>query len=494
MKKTKIFLGNAPWYKPGYYGVRAGSRWPHFEKEGSLYVPFPFFLAYATAVLEKAGFPVLLVDAIPLKMKEKEFYKKIEEFRPDIVVLETSTASFDNDFKIAKEIKEYFSPKHLIFCGPHHLMYRKEFLENQDIIDIVMIGEYEYTLLEIALAVENNADFKNIKGILYKKDGKVIKTSPRPLKENIDDIPWPARHFLPMEKYIDNFCDIPLPSLQMWASRGCPYQCIFCFWPQVMYGSNKYRVRDPKDVVSEIEYCINKYNMKSVYFDDDTFNIGKERIMKLAQELIDRKITIPWAIMARADLMDRELLEKLKESGLYAVKYGVESGVQKIVDNCKKNLDLKKVKEVCKITKELGIKMHLTFTFGLPGETWETAKKTIDFAIEMDPDTIQFSIVTPFPGSKFFEEMEKKGAIVSYDWKNYDGSNKAVIKTEHLSPEELEEIRCLAEELWKKHVQKRKFKNKKFYYLKKAFINPLWTAKKIKDVFDYLRLKSKFKL
>jgi radical SAM superfamily enzyme YgiQ (UPF0313 family) len=242
-----------------------------------------------------------------------------------------------------------------------------------------------------------------------------------------------------MFNYNDNFADLPRPNVQMWASRGCPFRCIFCVWPQLMYNSNRYRTRDPVDVVDEMEWLVNEYGFRAVYFDDDTFNIGKERILRICDEINQRGLNIPWAVMARADTSDKETLEKMAKAGLYAIKYGVESGVQELVDRCGKALDLGKVKEAVEITKALGIKVHLTFTFGLPGETRETIKRTIDFAVELEPDSVQFSLTVPFPGTRYFEILDRSGLLLSKNWTEYDGSYLTVIRSEELSREELEE-------------------------------------------------------
>ncbi len=523
MKETRVFLGNAPWYKTGYYGVRAGSRWPHFEKESIDYYPFPFFLAYAHALLEKKSFPTLLIDAVPEHLSESVFLDHISHFQPDIVLLETSTASLLTDLHIAKEIRQINNHCTIVFCGPHYHMYKEQFLKDHPVVDMVLVGEYEFTLLDIACAYENNESCDNIPGILYrdKKNNTVKKTPPRPLVKDIDQFPWPSRDHLPMAKYQDYLCGIPQPSLQMWASRGCPYQCSFCFWPHVMYNSSVYRLRSPEDILNEIDHCLKTYPIRSVYFDDDTFNINKEHVMAIAQGFIDRHWDIPWGIMARADHMDEEMLEKLAESNLWGVKYGIESGVQKIVDQCGKKLDLQKVRRICRITRESGIKMHLTFTFGLPGETRDTALKTLDFALEMNPDSVQFSIATPFPGSRFYDEMQQNGRIISHEWEHYDGYNKAVIVTEHLAAHELEEIRRYADdifstrdrlrrfyprvyrrdqiealrpllpELEENRVKLNRFRKNRLKYFFKALINPCWLIRKIREYIKHHQIQKK---
>lgn len=457
----KIFLGNSPWLKPGFYGVRAGSRWPHLEKANHNYIPFPFFLAYATSVLEKNGCNVLLVDGIAERISLDVFYSKIKQFNPDIVVLEVSTISIDYDIKVAKDIKDMLDSVKIVFCGLHALMYNKEFLEKYPFIDFVMQGEYEYILLDLVNHLKEDKDLKDVFGIIYRdKNGNIQVNERRPPIENLDEIPWPARHFLPKDGYEDIPGILPKPTAVMWSTRGCPYSCIFCAWPQIMYSSNRYRVRDPIDVVNEMEHLIKKCGYKSAYFDDDIFNIGKKRVLKICEEIVKRELNIPWAVMARADTSDKETLEAMANAGLKLIKLGVESANQTIIDNAQKNLKLEDVIESVKIIKNLGIKLHLTFMFGLPGETKKTIRKTIKLAKSLDPDTLQFSIATPFPGSKYYDMLDKKSFIVSKRWQDYDGYNKAVIRTENLTPKDLEEAVKYAYKSWQKHIFWRELKKK----------------------------------
>lgn len=480
----KVFLGNAPWYREGFYGVRAGSRWPHFERNESCYMPFPFFLAYATALLEQDGHHVFAVDGIAERMSEQEFYRKIRGYQPEVVILEVSTASMKTDLRQCREIRQIIGrDAKLIICGVDTNIYQPSFLTEHHDIDYVLKGEYEYTLRELirTLATAQQSIAK-VQGLLYREStGQGAYTGDRPLIEDLDSLPWPNRHFFPMEKYNDTPGDIPTPSVQMWASRGCPYHCIFCAWPQIIYGGSNYRTRDPVKVIDELEFLITKCGFKSVYFDDDTFNIGKPRILALCDEMRRRSIRIPWAIMARADTMDKEMLEAMADRGLRALKYGVESGDQGILDNCGKNLKLDKVREAVAFTKNLGINIHLTFTFGLPGETKETARKTIDLAQELDPDTLQFSIITPFPGSKYYSMLEEKGFLLSKDWSKYDGYTSAVLKTDAMTPDDLEEALNTANRTWERHtLHKRLRKHSPVELLKESVRNPKKVYSKLK--------------
>jgi len=450
----RILLANSPWFKKGFYGVRAGSRWPHFEVAGTQYMPFPFFLAYAHSLLKHSGFDSHIIDGVAERMTMPDFHQRVMELSPDLVVYEVSTPSIEHDLEVARKTKEELGQSTgIVFCGPHHTMYSENFLTEHREVDFCIQGEYEFALLELVERKSSDKSIDDVAGLIYRNaDGKVKVNPRRPLEMDLGKFPWPSREDLPMTGYYDQPGGIPVPSLQMWASRGCPYQCIFCSWPQIMYAGNSYRVRDVKDVVAEIQWCIEKFGFKSVYFDDDTFNIGKPRILRLCEEIKKSGLKIPWAIMARADCMDREMLEAMVNAGLVALKYGVESGVQEILDSSGKSLDLKKVRETVRFTRELGVKFHLTFTFGLPGETLETIKKTIDLAMELNPDSLQFSIITPFPGSTYFQQLDSKGYILSRKWDEYDGYNRAVIRTDHLSSDDLEKALKVATKRWRGRV------------------------------------------
>jgi anaerobic magnesium-protoporphyrin IX monomethyl ester cyclase len=473
--QMRCVLANPPWYEPGFYGVRAGSRWPHLEDTGSRYRPFPFFLAYTAALLEKNGYFPFAIDAVGEQLNIPAFLYKLEKLQPDLLIMEVSTPSFSNDLMIVDQIRNKFGyALKIALCGPNHLMINPAFLENNRNVDFVFRGEYEFITLELIQALEQGYNLNRIDGLNYRDiNGEIKINRNRDLLKNIDSIPWPSRHHFPMSEYYDEISGDIEPAGQIWASRGCPYMCIFCVWPQLVYGGSNYRVRDPADVADEMEWMVKTYGFKFIYFDDDTFNIGKERMLKLCSCIRERDINVPWAIMARADGMDREVLESMKSAGLYSVKYGIESADQKIVDVSGKKLDLSEALENIQITRKLDIYFHLTFTFGLPGETHETCRKTLQLALDLNPATAQFSICTPMPGSRYYDLARQKGYLKDGDWNLYTGFNSAAIRTEALSFEELEEIRDKAQKTWDRHVLKRtrykRFKKRVTHVTNKLF-------------------------
>ncbi len=450
-----ILLVNLPWQEEGQFGVRAGSRWPHIKDyyEGD-YTPFPFFLAYSVALLRKHGFKSMIIDALAERLNENIFLEKVSRLGADILVAEVSTPSFKNDISLLKKMSG--KGMKIVVCGPHIEIHERDFLSKHPFIDYVLFGEYEFSLLDLVTAIFENKPLCDVKGLIYREGDTIIKNPPREAFD-INLLPWPSREDLPMEKYWDLPGNIPYPSVQMAASRGCPFGCNFCLWPQVMYLGNHYRVRDVKDTIDEMEYLVREMGFKSVYFDDDTFNIGKTRMLDFCNEIKKRGLNdIPWAIMARADLMDEEILNNMESAGLWAVKYGVESPNSKLIKTINKDMGIDKTTRNIKITQGLGIKTHLTFCFGADGETKDTVQETINYALKLNPESVQFSILTPFPGTKLYEKLDKEGRILTKDWFKYDGHYQCVFRHDNFTPEELVAIKKRAYGIWLDHTRRRR--------------------------------------
>lgn len=450
----RILLLNLPWKIGNKKGVRAGSRWPHLKnKQEGDYLPFPFFLTYTSSLLKKNKLSTYLIDAIAEDLTGQKLFTCIKKINPSIILIETSTPSLNFDLDYAQKIKKFLDTK-IVFVGCDANIARPSFLKGCRFVDFVIQGEYEFSFLNLVKNIQNNTSLNNISGLIYRDSKNRIIKNKTGVLCNLDDLPWPDRDSVPIYNYLDAPGGMPLPCAQMLASRGCPHKCVFCAWPQVMYRGANYRARNVKDVVDEMEYLVKEKGFKSIYFDDDTFNIGRARMLKLCKEIKERNLKIPWAIMARADLMDEELLREFKGTGLFAIKYGIESANQKILDSSGKNLNIKKCEKIISITKSLGIKVHLTFMFGLSGETKGSIIETIDFAKKIGPDSVQFSIVTPFPGTQYYNSLQSEGKITSKNWRDYDGNHNAVIRTEHLKENDLIEAQRQAYEEWEKYKTK----------------------------------------
>lgn len=461
------------------------------------YIPFPVFLGTAAALARRHGFEIEMRDSVASGETYENYYADIEKFQPRAVVIETSTPTIKIDIGIVNEIRKRVPGVTVIFTGMHFELAETTFLDKYPQVDFTVIGEYEYATVAILEQIRQGTyDYAKIEGIVYRSiEGAAQKgveetplvaepeelaagggcatgekntttdlqgnkvtvlqlaskanleaKSPAALKNDfkklgsLEALPWAERDGLPMENYYDGVCGLQRPQLQLMATRGCPYGCIFCGWPQLIFRGPKYRVRTAKDVANEIKTNLEKVPYKSFYIDDDTVNIRKKYILELAAAIKEAGLhTIPWGTMGRADLMDDEMLDALKDAGLFSIKYGVETADQDLLNEIGKNISIDEVIDGIERTKAKGIKVHLTFTFGLPSDTPETIERTIQLACRLPVDTVQFSISTPYPGTEMYRLYKEKGWLVNENWEEYLGSHRAVARTDHFSPEQLEE-------------------------------------------------------
>ncbi len=244
-------------------------------------------------------------------------------------------------------------------------------------------------------------------------NGNLKTNQPRPLIEDLDSIPFPARHLVPFESYgasKDQTGGII-------TSRGCVYNCNYCSSSLIM--GKKFRSRSPNNVVDEIETIIDNYGIHSIGFMDDTFMINKHRAQEIADEIKARDLDLSFVASSRVDMVDQNLLKNLKNSGMKTLYYGVESGSQQILNRMKKGITLKQVEDAVKSTKNVGLEVLTSFILGYPGETEDDMNKTIDFSIKLDADYSQFSILTPFPGTPIYDELSQKDLIDNDDWNKY---------------------------------------------------------------------------
>jgi anaerobic magnesium-protoporphyrin IX monomethyl ester cyclase len=449
---VKILLYNSPWYdakEPMKWGVRAGSRWPHMQvrpEQGLLprYVPFPFFLATAGAVLRREGYDVKIIDGVGEDITLEESYDRIAEFSPDLIFSESSTPSIVWDKKVFADLHEKFPEVIIVSGGSQGVSMIPSLMEESAVPHYWLGGEFDLSLLKLVQTLQVEGDLQKVPGLISREIN-----NPPAVVEDVQQLPSPLYGDLPVQSYSDPVCGLPAPVAQIWLSRGCPYKCTFCVWPQVVFGNNKYRTRSLSEALDDIEELIYKHGCESFYFDDDTTNVGPKRMIELAEGIKARGLDkYPWSMMARADCMNDAALEALKDAGLYSIKYGVESIAEALVDSCEKGTNLKKFHRAIAYTKELGIKLHLTFMFGIPEETEATVRETLDFAKEIAPESAQFSLCTPFPGTKFYKQCEDNNWLVTKDWNRFLGSDEAVVSTPWLSAEKLQECYNNAQEEW----------------------------------------------
>lgn len=404
------------------------------ERAESPYSPFPFLLGYAAAVLEEDGVEVEVIDACAERIDTDAFLDRVSAAQPDVVMAEISTPSFHGDMRTLQGVRDLGFDGPILVGGLHKPLYDPAFLSGDLPVDGTLVGEYEHTLRDFARA--GGRPTEPIPGLVWRGADGVLDGGRKPSQEGLDAFPWPARHLFKMDAYHDLPGGIPSPSVQLWASRGCSFTCSFCAWPQILYGDHAYRVRDAGAVADEV-LAMAEQGYRSVYFDDDTFNLGKKRTAAIAKAFKEREVHVPWAFMGRADTCDPAQYEDLVATGLQAVKYGVESADTARLKQIGKNLDVQRVRDSIRAVKSLGVKVHLTFMFGLPGETLDTMQRTLDLAYELDPDSAQFTVATPFPGSRLYSELRESGRLDGLEFEDLDGYRTGVVSTDALQAEQI---------------------------------------------------------
>lgn len=432
----KFYLLNPP-YLP-HFG--RGARWQEIGRAGTLY--YPIWLSYATAVIEQEH-ETKLVDAPAWNWNKEDVVKDVKNFKPDLIVMDSSFPSLNNDINVAELIKQsYGDDAKIVLVGPPTSQFPEEILRNED-IDFVARWEYDFTLIELAETLEENRDFKNIKGISYRENGKIIHNPNRKFtsSDDLDEIPFVSKVYKKHLNIKDYFLGQSLyPEMQIFTGRGCPNQCTFCAWPQTLMG-RKYRIRSVSNVLDELEWIQNNLKeVKEVFFEDDTFTISKKRVLEFCKEYKERGLDITWSCNARVDSLDLETMKEMKKANCRLLIVGYESGSNEILKNIKKGITVEQIKQFAKGARKAGLLVHGDFIIGLPEETRGTIEKTKKLIREVRPDILQVSVASPFPGTEFYNWCRENGYLLTDDPNEYldeQGHQKAIISYPELTNEEM---------------------------------------------------------
>lgn len=378
----------------------------------------PLGLAMVAAVLEENGHSIKILDLPTAMFSENSLSMAIHHEKPDIVGITAVTPTINSAVSVAKKIKEIDSDIPIVLGGAHATILPEETLKNAPEIDMIVRGEGEQTTLELIKVLEENpSDVSKVLGVTY-REGVSIRSNPaRPPILDLDALPFPAFHLLPV---IGKYRLHPpfgrrSPVMPIITSRGCPYRCIFC--SKSVCGKN-YRSNSPSYVVDEIRFLNEKFGVNEIKFYDDVFTLDKKRVIAICKLLKEQGIDIPWTCETRVNLVDSKLLRIMKDSGCYMIAYGVESGNQGVLNSLKKDITLKQVTEAFKLTHDVGIGTVAYFMLGSPEETSETIDETVEFAKKIDPDFAQFSITTPYPGTELYNLAVEEGYMPE-KWEEY---------------------------------------------------------------------------
>lgn len=387
----------------------------------------PTDLMYLAAVAEREGLEAKIADY----SQGGNFEEDLRNFKPDYLVVNVATPTFKSDLSAMTVAKEICPNIITIAKGAAFLTVAFEVMYFQKDLDLILLGEPEDTLKEIL----QGKPYSEILGLYYRDDLRAKFTGSRPFIEDLDRLPFPARHLV--DNNIYRRPDNNQVQATIKVSRGCPFHCFFCLATPV--SGAKVRKRSPENIVEEIKECVNKYGIKNFLFWSDIFNIDKEWVMELCQKIIDSGLDITWSANTRADTADEEMAQKMYEAGCRLVSIGVESGSQEMLDKIGKKITLDDVRLTVKIFKKAGIKIYNYFVIGLPWEDEETVEDTIDFAIELDSDFISFYTATPLPGTRFYE-YAKENKLINSDTSFSSAYFYPSVNTHHLSKDKVFEL------------------------------------------------------
>jgi len=425
----------------------------------------PLGIAYISAVLLQNGYEVSILDSViegfteELTLKDgrvryglssEEIARRVAAFNPDFVGV---SCLFSSQHDLAEEVMKLVkdvNPGIVTAAGGYHPTFLPEQVIANDNLDFIVLGEADFSIMSLMKALESG-DMSKADGVVYKQDGKIHTVPKRGFIEDLDSIPYPARHLLPMDKYSgegtahgDSIEATPYTPVM--TSRACVISCSFCasrdFW------GKKYRTRSAKNVVDEIEHLVKDYGIREIHFEDDNLTADKKRAKEIFRMMLDRKLNIPWATPNGIALytLDDEMIELMKESGCYRISLAVESGCQEVLDKIiEKPLKLDKVRAQVKKIKEVGLRTHAWYTIGYPDETLEQIYETIRYAKELGTEYASFNIVAPLPGSKVYKIAKERGLVKEpMEWSKLE-LGKGVISTDAFSADD---IKLLRKDAW----------------------------------------------
>ena len=393
----KTLLLNPPSFE-GFDGG-ASSRWPATREIRSFW--YPVWLAYPAGLIPNSK----LVDAPPHDITVEQTIQMARDF--EFMVLFTSTPGFQSDIRLAQAMKDTNPNLKICFVGPPVTAQPEKCLRASNAIDFICRREFDFSVAEFAAG----KPLSGIDGVSYLRNDAVVHNADRPPIQDLDSLPFAVdiyKRDLDITRY--NVPFLLNPFLSFYTERGCPALCTFCLWPQTLSG-HPWRTRSADNVAEEVRRALSYYpNLKEIFFDDDTFNIKKARTIELCAKL--KPLNFTWSCTSRVTV-DYETLKAMKEAGCRLMIVGYESGDEQILKNIKKGATVEQAIRFTKNCKKLGLTIHGDFIIGLPGETPETIRKTIDFAKQLDVDTIQVSIAHPFPGTEFYDFVVKNNFLTT---------------------------------------------------------------------------------
>jgi len=394
----------------------------------------PLGIAFLGAALEAANIDVSVADFVVNPYSSACLEDILNRFQPQIVGITSVTMTFDNAVQIAKDVKQINPDIVTVMGGPHVSFCAEETMESYPEVDIIVKGEGDESIVDLTRAMENGRRWDRVEGIVYRDGTGLCSTGDRKKMTDVNDLPVPARHLLPLGRY--RALNMPV---SMTTSRGCPFQCIFCVGRK-MVGA-KVRYRNAQSVVDEMVY-LNTLGFSQINIADDLFTANKKHCVGICDEILARGLKIKWSSFARVDTVSREVLSKMKAAGCDSVSFGIETANVGILKTIKKGITIPQVIEAVKMCTDTGVTPCASFILGLPGETPETLRETVEFGKKLKAMGVLygFHLLAPFPGTEIRDQKDKYNIkILTDDWSMYH-ANRAIVETENVTAPMLDKI------------------------------------------------------
>lgn len=405
---------------------------PVISERERFYIPdfeIPLNVCYLAAALQRAGFSTSIVD---MNVADPQFdlAKYISDQRPFLAGIAAYTPFIHKAHEYAQTVKSAVPEIKTLIGGYHASALPERTLEEFPAFDFLAAGEGENTIVELAGALRGGRNPNTTPGLYYRDNGSIAAAPKRERSDNIDDFPFPARALLDQSRYkVSPINYVELPTTGILASRGCDHRCAFC--SQSVFGGRA-RVRSAENITAEIEQCRADFGMKGFRFYDDNLTAYRDTCLEFCDLLLSRNIHIHWNCFSRVDSVDPELLGAMKRAGCHQIKYGVETGTEKMIDVIKKGVCLDQDRRAVEITRQAGIECQISIILGLPGETIGDMRETVRFAVSLRPDLVGFNLFKPLPGSPLYKKLEREGMLRHFDWSEYSiKRTRSVVKDQY---------------------------------------------------------------
>lgn len=400
---------------------------------GNYFKELPMGILYVASACVREGIDTIMIDQYVNNLSNREVVKMVKKENPEFVGFSLTSLSFENSLVLAREIKKKINNCQIVAGGPWASLRRDKILNYRE-FDYVIYGEGEITLPELLKKFSDKKKLYSINGLIFRKGKKIITNKPREFIKNLDGFPYPARDIININDYSRGRSfyveDQPVDYIQ--GTRGCPYSCTFCSSSDIWHRS--YRMRNPVKIVEEMIYLKNQYGSKGFHFSDDNLTVSKKFILNLCDEIIKKKINLPWMCISRVDTLDEEIIKTMKKAGCTGMWFGLESGSQEILNYLKKGTTLNIIQKTIGICQKYKMKLGGSFMLGVPIETEKTIKETIKFAWNLNLTNSWFNYFVGVPDCELYQRIKEN------KWYKYKYSETLIVQTDNFTCDQMYDI------------------------------------------------------